>query len=367
MSWSLFVGHRLRHELECAVDVVGRASRMAREIQRHYCDAGASTNQATTVAKADASPVTIADLAVQALILGELHAVFPQDRFVAEETSGSIRDAAMEHGIRAWLAQHARHGVEERVRASIDLGADAGGAQGRIWVLDPVDGTKGFLRNQQFCIALALLVDGSAELGVLGCPNLSAAQEAERVLSTYTQGTADEKCLTIVNGPDGCVFFAARGAGAFMKSLVQDPGQALPRQIHVNGNADPSWAIMAESVERGHSSHTLTGKIIRILGIRQRLGVDSQCKYGLLSRGEACVFLRFPRVDYVENIWDHAAGAVVLKEAGGLVTDAFGNELDFSRGRKLLNVRGIVATNGHMHPAVLAAVRHVLAEEEACG
>ncbi|KAF6004539.1 hypothetical protein F1559_004033 [Cyanidiococcus yangmingshanensis] len=367
MARSLLAGHRLQHELESAVDIVSRASRMAREIQKRYCDATQTVGDATTLAKADASPVTIADLAVQALILGELHMLFPEDRFVAEETSSSVQDERMEGAIRTWLTQYSTRGVDERVRDSIDLGSDAGGCRGRIWVLDPVDGTKGFLRNQQFCIALALLVDGLAELGVLGCPNLSAAQEAERIASGYTEGIEGEKCLTIVNGTDGCVFFAARGAGAYMQSLTDRREQALPQQIHVNANTDPSWAVMAESVESGHSSHSLTGKMIRILGIRQRLGVDSQCKYGLLSRGEACVFLRFPRPGYVENIWDHAAGTVVLTEAGGRVTDALGGELDFSHGRKLPNVRGIVATNGHMHPAVLAAVKHVLAEDVTSG
>jgi HAL2 family 3'(2'),5'-bisphosphate nucleotidase len=362
---SFLRGQRLYYELESAIDIVSRASRMAREIQKRYCDATQNLGEATTIAKDDASPVTIADLAVQALILGELHSIFPQDRFVAEETSSSVRDGRMEEAIRSWLAKYSTRGVDTRVRESIDLGADSGGNQGRVWVLDPVDGTKGFLRNQQFCIALALLVDGLAELGVLGCPNLSAIHEAERVTSSYTEGGEGEKCLTIVNGSDGCVFFAASGTGAFMQSLADTETPSKPQQIHVNANTDPSWAVMAESVERGHSSHSLTGRMIRILGIRQRLGVDSQCKYGLLSRGEACVFLRFPRPGYVENIWDHAAGAVVLKEAGGKVTDAMGSELDFSRGRKLSNARGIVATNGHMHPAVLAAVKHVLAEDAA--
>jgi 3'-phosphoadenosine 5'-phosphosulfate (PAPS) 3'-phosphatase len=85
--------------------------------------------------------------------------------------------------------------------------------------------------------------------------------------------------------------------------------------------------------------------------VAQRLGItaaplrlDSQCKYGALARGDASVYMRFPPVGYREKIWDHAAGVVIVSEAGGAVTDAAGNALDFSRGRWLdLQVRAASA------------------------
>ena len=54
----------------------------------------------------------------------------------------------------------------------IDEGNSAGGATGRIWALDPIDGTKGFLRGGQYAVCLALIEDGDVKVGVLGCPNL---------------------------------------------------------------------------------------------------------------------------------------------------------------------------------------------------
>jgi 3'(2'), 5'-bisphosphate nucleotidase len=78
----------------------------------------------------------------------------------------------------------------------------------------------------------------------------------------------------------------------------------------------------------------------------------------VLARGEAEVYLRMPTsADYRENVWDHAAGAIVIEEAGGRVSDVDGRALDFTAGRKLLRNRGIVATNGRLHEAVLAAIR----------
>jgi 3'(2'), 5'-bisphosphate nucleotidase len=65
------------------------------------------------------------------------------------------------------------------------------------------------------------------------------------------------------------------------------------------------------------------------------------------------------RADYREKIWDHAAGKIVVEEAGGRVTDVFGNALDFSKGRTLEDNRGVVATSGAIHEEVIAAVRKV--------
>ena len=80
----------------------------------------------------------------------------------------------------------------------------------------------------------------------------------------------------------------------------------------------------------------------------------------MVARGEAALYLRLPRVqtpDYRENIWDHAAGAIVVEEAGGKVTDTYGKPLDFTAGSKLIHNHGVVASNGTLHDAVLAELK----------
>jgi 3'(2'), 5'-bisphosphate nucleotidase len=87
--------------------------------------------------------------------------------------------------------------------------------------------------------------------------------------------------------------------------------------------------------------------------------LDSQAKYGVVARGEAAIYLRLPSPktpDYRERIWDHAAGVLLVEEAGGQVTDALGADLDFGQGRKLFNNRGVVVSNGHLHAAILSAI-----------
>ena len=86
--------------------------------------------------------------------------------------------------------------------------------------------------------------------------------------------------------------------------------------------------------------------------------MDSQAKYGIVARGEAEIYLRMPtRADYREKIWDHAAGALIVEEAGGTVTDIMGRPLDFHHGRELSANRGVIVTNGRCHARVLEASR----------
>lgn len=75
--------------------------------------------------------------------------------------------------------------------------------------------------------------------------------------------------------------------------------------------------------------------------------IDSQAKYGVLARGGSEYYVRLPTPGYVEWIWDHAAGSVVIQESGGTMSDTYGNPIDFSLGAKLSkDVCGIFGSNG---------------------
>jgi 3'(2'), 5'-bisphosphate nucleotidase len=89
--------------------------------------------------------------------------------------------------------------------------------------------------------------------------------------------------------------------------------------------------------------------------------MDSQAKYGSIARGAGDIYLRLPvSATYQEKIWDHAAGDLIVREAGGQVTDIRGNRLDFSIGRTLANNKGVVAAPKAVHGKVLEAVQEVL-------
>ncbi len=321
-------------ELAFAAQVVARACALCRAVQ-------ASMVPRDSLAKADRSPVTVADFAVQAVISHALAEAFPQDGLVGEEHSEDLR---ADDRIRSQVVQVVRTvepGLgETEVLAAIDRGGHPGGPTGRFWTLDPIDGTKGFLQRRQYAVALALIEDGVPVVGALGCPDLPVEQGAAA-------------------GPPGCLFTAARGTGAFMQVL--DGGQTRIRTADVG---DPSLASFCESVESGHSAHGRAARIAALLGVTAPpCRIDSQCKYAVVARGDASIYLRLPtRDDYQEKIWDHAAGWIVIREAGGEVTDVAGRPLDFSLGRTLRANRGVIATNGRLHEAVLAAVRQVLGD-----
>jgi HAL2 family 3'(2'),5'-bisphosphate nucleotidase len=315
--------------LPLLVGAVRSASRLCRAVQADLVEAG-------EIRKDDRSPVTVADFGSQALVSERLREARPEIPLVGEEDAAALRleeYASVRERVVTRVAEERPGWAEDAVLAAIDRGAAPCPETGPCFVLDPIDGTKGFLRGDQYAVALGYLEDGELVAAALGCPNLP--------------------------DPDGrgCVLAAARGAGAGRLSL--DDADLTPRPIRATGLTDPAAARVCESVEKAHSNKGWSGDVVNALGITvPKVPVDSQCKYALVARGDAEIYLRLPtRPDYVEKIWDHAAGALVVLEAGGRVTDVDGKPLDFGHGRRLETNRGVVATNGPIHDAVLAAIR----------
>ncbi|KAL9117453.1 MAG: hypothetical protein Q9187_006012 [Circinaria calcarea] len=319
-----------------------------------------------TLSKDDKSPVTIGDFGAQALIIQAIKHNFPKDEIVGEEEASSLRNnKTLSSQIWAFvretkLSNEATNlelgGVlesEEQMLQAIDAGKSAGGAKGRIWALDPIDGTKGFLRGGQYAVCLALIEDGEVKVGVLGCPNLPRDDTAPITADVDALGNDDSR---------GVIFAAAIGQGAISQPLRLPPvdSMAVPK-IRMR-NISLKDAIFCESVEAGHSAHGDQAAIAKKLGITNpSVRMDSQAKYGSIARGAADLYLRLPvRADYEEKIWDHAAGDIIVREAGGWVTDMNGNRLDFGQGRTLSKNKGIVAAPKIIHNAVLQAVQSVL-------
>jgi len=314
-----------------AVDAVVAASKVCREVQARLV-AGASLE------KGDKSPVTVADFAAQAIVSHLLERVSPDIPMVGEEDSSDLREegnAALKDQVVASVQAVLPELDEDGVLAAIDRGTYAGSATGRHWVLDPIDGTKGFLRLDQYAVALGLIVDGEVQLGVLGCPNLPLNGDG--------------------GGDKGCIFIGEAGGQATQRG-IEDADEHV---ISVDPVSVPADARFCESVEKGHTSQSDSAKVAERLGITAPpYRIDSQCKYAAVARGDAAVYLRLPtRPGYVEKVWDHAAGVAVIEAAGGKVTDCRGAPLDFSLGRLLEKNKGVIVTNGRFHDEVVVAVR----------
>ncbi|MBN1480298.1 3'(2'),5'-bisphosphate nucleotidase [candidate division KSB1 bacterium] len=319
-------------EKQTALEAVKKAAKLCASVQHNLI-------AADTLEKKDRSPVTIADYGSQAVISTMLARELPKDALVGEEDSLELeKNTDMREKVYTLVKEQLESIDEATMIKMIDRGNQETDYQSRYWTCDPIDGTKGFLRKEQYAVALALIEDGEVKLGVLGCPNLPL---------DFHNPTAG----------NGCILYAIRGKGAFMCDLE---GEDIVK-ITVDKLQDPSRARFAESVESAHSAHSVHAQISEALGITtEPLRIDSQGKYAAVARGDVSIYLRYPKDDvYREKIWDHAAGLIIVEEAGGTVTDIYGKALNFSLGRKLLENRGVVATNGTVHDKIIEVIGKV--------
>lgn len=324
-----------RREQQVAIAAVTRAAQLCRSVRAEMATVDA-------VEKSDRSPVTIADLGSQALVCRDLVAAFPGDPIVGEEDATWLRRPENAAHL-AQVTDRVRRLVPDATPESVCDWIDAGNGQvaNRFWTLDPIDGTKGFLRDDQYAIALALIEDGEVKVAALGCPALPL--DLEDPLSAA-----------------GTLFVAVRDEGATMAPLGEGSFMSPFVPIRVAQPSDELRLRFVESVEADHGDAALQAAIARAAGIsRPPLRLDSQVKYGAVARGDAALYLRLPsprHQDYREKIWDHAAGALIVEAAGGRVTDMHGRPLDFASDALLHGTRGIVVSNGSLHDAVLAAI-----------
>ncbi|XP_044959118.1 3'(2'),5'-bisphosphate nucleotidase-like isoform X2 [Hordeum vulgare subsp. vulgare] len=310
-------------ELGAAKKAVSLAARLCQTVQQEIV-------QSDIQSKADKTPVTVADYGSQVLVSLVLNMEVTSGSFsmVAEEDSEDLRkdgaDEILERItdlVNKTLAEDGSYNIllsKEAILSALDTGKSEGGPSGRHWVLDPIDGTKGFVRGGQYAIALALLDEGKVVLAAIGC-------------------------------------------GAEEQSLDGSP----PQKISVCTIDNPVNASFFESYEGAHTMRDFTGSVAEKLGVQAPpIRIDSQAKYGAVARGDGAIYWRFPDEGYRETIWDHAAGSIVVTEAGGVVKDASGNDLDFSKGRFLDRDTGIIATNKQLMPSVLKSVQEAIKEKK---
>lgn len=366
-------------EVRQALVAVRKACDLTKKVQGRINADDVNSLQQT---KQDSSPVTVADYAAQAVILSDLQRYFPLDFFLAEESSRALlqENEDEDRGTKSMIRQiQALTGMKDRdeLFQSIDIGQSYGSnsnAAGvvksssppdRLWVLDPIDGTKGFLRgkpNGQYCVALALLEKGVPTVGILACPNL--------LVNGNDGDSADGD-----DGERGCIFVACKGMGCYQIGLAASTQLQRLSSIATAGSSvidpfdeDPRLARFCVGVEQGFNDPFGTalemGKVLHgSLDDRGEMlhctRMDSQVKYGVIARGEAEFYVRLPE-DHKDNIWDVAAGCLCLEEVGGKVTDTHGNPLDFTRGAKLPTVGILGARTESLHCVLLEAYGQVM-------
>ena len=323
-----------------AIAAVREAAQLVRRVQ--------SEMVVDALAKDDKSPVTVADFAAQAIVGLRLAETFPEMGFVGEESAHVLRTAEGRETLEQithFVRQREPGATADDVCNWIDRGA--GEPTDAFWTLDPVDGTKGFLRGDQYAVALGYIKDGVVRVGALGCPELA-------------EGIRPDK------GGAGSLIVARCESGTWAGSLGGDTPNGEEsewRRLHTSDRADAAEARLLCSVEKAHTDTGGIGLLVKTLGIdAEPVPMDSQAKYAVLAAGGGDVNLRLIsplHPDYREKIWDQAAGSLVVEEAGGRVTDLVGRPLDFSHGRTLATNRGVLASNGWLHDVLLDGLKQI--------
>ena len=294
-------------DISAILPAVARAVALARRAQK--------SGLAEEITKSDGTAVTAVDYAAQFILTKAIEERFPGDPVVAEETG---EDAVAAGSALKLLESADRDDFFE----TLGRGRGGGGG-GRFWTVDPIDGTAGFVAGAHFCVAVALVVEGEAVAGALGCPGLGFIMSAAREGGVRKKPVAGEK------------------TGLLIKPGGQGGGTGL-----------------CESARAREQAYADTKEIMRRAGgLGKAVRMDGQGKYALIADGRADVYLRVPNRQRKESIWDHAAGAAIAEAAGARVADFDGAGLDFGAGRTLPKNRGIVVAKGGVFENILRAVR----------
>lgn len=273
----------LEKELETAISL----ARSAGDVIMDFYEKGVEIEEKFGIDNF-AEPVTIADKTSSQMIVDGLQKAFPDDGILSEE----------------------EHDVIE-IRA----------ARNRVWIIDPIDGTKGFInKDGDFAVQIGLAENGIAVLGIVFLP----AEDA--------------------------LYYAVKDAGAF---VVKDGKET---KLHASGKTDFNEMIMVAS--RNHRSPKMA-RIVQSFGLKDEVQRGSVgLKIGLIAEQFADIYIHLsPRTKF----WDTCAPQIILEEAGGTMTDIFGSPLRYDLD-DVQNHNGILATNGACHDEAVHKLKSLLNE-----
>jgi 3'(2'), 5'-bisphosphate nucleotidase len=316
--------------LSAMTTAVAEASHVCRELRRRDDDPARMT-------KSDDSPVTVADFAAQAVALQRLSNALESPWVVAEENTDALRQHA---ALRQKVVEAARivwtDATEDDVLGAIDLGRTEPPAEGPWWALDPIDGTKGFVRGGQFAVCLGRIAAGRPDYAAMGCPHLSTDP------SVPATDVDLRGALYVTDGKTATVQAIEAGASAVPVTPIETA-------------RDP--AILVRSYESGHSNIGDLHAVMQRADLPfEEVAVDSQVKYALVAVGRADVYLRKPRDGRKDAVWDHAAGVSLVTSLGRIATDIQGKALDWTAGSTLANNTGILCAPPAIHDRLVRAV-----------
>lgn len=284
--------------------------------------------------KPDGSFVTPADYAVQYCLQKKLSTTFPHIPFIGEEVLDPVSDKHKINSILEFIHRLDSQVTPEDLLETLSPNQEASTLY---WLVDPIDGTSGFIKNRFFASAVSLIYEDKPILAVMACP------------------CTDRHTFKI--------YSAAKNYGVSLFGTAIETRHYLKSGETLTGKF--CEASLAARNQQHHATRLLS---LSLPGQPQACRVDSQYKYAMVAEGAVDFFIRYPFAISQARAWDHAPGAFLVEESGGVVSDIFGNSLNYRREDFILENHPIILASGNaeIHRITLDALQeqgNIVSEE----
>ncbi|MBL9140342.1 MAG: hypothetical protein JNK53_00625 [Phycisphaerae bacterium] len=322
-------------DLQALVSVVAAALPLTRTLAQQL-------ERVPAIRKPDGSPVTVVDFVVQAVLVHGLRRLAPSTGFICEESRKGMLECDRPDVVRLYLDTVRPLVGAETDEHAMQLLDPAPPSADDWWLIDPIDGTSGFVAGAHFSVCVARVTGGRAVMSAVGCPRLQS------------RGSVD----VAADGP-GSVVAASRDGGAWNWCEATRAYAPLAR---APWRQPLRWA---RSVNRRNKVLRAQPAVDSLGFAIESIPIDSQCKYALVAADRADVAVRLPGRGGPECGWDHVAGTLVAHEAGARSTDVLGKPLDARFGVRLERNSGVLCAPPELHARMVQALADVAAETPA--
>ena len=296
-------------ELSLAVDLVKKASIITEWFR--------SKNSLSFIKKDD-SPVTLADFASQIFIISEIKEYFPEDQIIAEEESSVFIDSDAENIIKRCY-NSLNITFEENLKETLNY---RGSSSKRQWTVDPIDGTKGFQKGLAYAIGMGFMIQAEPTICAIGVPNYKNTS------------------LTIFSAEKNHGANVSHGDQNFTKISVSNKKEIKKFRICHSLHYNQPWVL----------------DFARSLGITNFIPLDSMAKLCMVADGSSEIYIK-PMNMQRSFTWDFLPGELLVKEAGGMITDIRGNPIQYVNDKCKITAPGLIASNGIRHQELLNALK----------
>ena len=297
-------------ELKFAIDIVRKASIITEWFRKKGIES-------FSFKKSDQSPVTLADFASQIYLISQLREYFQDDQIIAEEENIEFINQKAENLIKQCFEELNIIDLEilkENIRYH-------GKSSVRQWTIDPIDGTIGYQKGLSYAIGVGFMIESNPKICAIAVPNYN------------------EKALAI--------FSAEKNQGA---QVLYNKNVFKP--IKVNHNEDIHNIRLCHSL---HYDQSWVLNFAQDIGIRNFIQIDSMAKFCMVADGTADLYLK-PLDPEHSFTWDFLPGDLLVREAGGSVTDLNGDRLKFKERKCLWTKPGIIASNTRLQKKIIELI-----------